>query len=370
VDFKLGDINNDGYNDLITTDLFNGIKIFLNNGGTIDTNIYYSNTNFGWVNSIDVVDFNKDGWNDIICANDEYVLLFINSHGAFLQDVSYYLLYEDIDNGFYPLIGSKLEAVDLHNQGGISILFSGFPAVFNSNPLERLSDQEDMLRFNASTLDANPAPAYLFESYVHEGGSLYHPKLLLFNRGDRDFQKYRIYKKNWETYYYYLFDSTTSDQYIDTTEDLLYITSEPEEPPPDNLFYYAVAVDNSYKVSLTSDTISYIGYVCPTCFGEIGPDNFIISNEKNILPKEYSLGNYPNPFNPSTKIYYAIPKEGNVKITIYNSIGQKISEIINEFKNPGAYVVEFSGSNMSSGIYYYTLESNGFVLTKRMLLIK
>jgi hypothetical protein len=126
---------------------------------------------------------------------------------------------------------------------------------------------------------------------------------------------------------------------------------------------------------LNSDTINYIDIVCPTCQGEIGPDNFIISNENNDLPKEYSITNYPNPFNPTTKIYYTIPKEGNVKVTIYNSIGQKVNELVNEFKAIGNYTIEFNGSNLASGIYYYRIEArNGqagaFVQTKKMLLIK
>jgi hypothetical protein len=90
----------------------------------------------------------------------------------------------------------------------------------------------------------------------------------------------------------------------------------------------------------------------------------------------YDLYNYPNPFNPSTKIKYTLPKEGIVKITIYNSLGQRVTELVNEFKQPGAYIAEFNariaeqGADFPSGIYFYQLESNGIVLTGRMLLIK
>ncbi len=94
--------------------------------------------------------------------------------------------------------------------------------------------------------------------------------------------------------------------------------------------------------------------------------------------------NYPNPFNPSTKIKYTLPKEGIVKITIYNSLGQRVTELVNEFKQPGAYIAEFNahhteqGVDFPSGIYFYQLvvnssnpfESNEIVLTGRMLLIK
>jgi len=343
------------------------MKVFLNNGsGTISSTAIFSITsNVIKDCKISTGDFNKDGWNDIVMGGRDTIRVFENIKGNNLFSTSTivnYIYYE-------PTIAlpKKIMVADLTNEGGLSVLFSGHTQTFYESDPQWL--YENILRMNPSVQNTNPAPPYLFESYVSAGSSIFHPKLKLFNRGDRDFQKYRIYKKNWVTYHYYLFDSTTSNEYIDTTEDLLHIETEPIDPPPDNLFYYAVAVDNSYKESITSDTISYIAYVCPTCFGEIGPDNFA-SHENHQLPKEYSLSNYPNLFNPSTKIFYTVPKEGGVKITVYNSIGQKVNELLNEFKNSGAYVVEFDGSNVSSGIYYYVLESNGFVLTKKMLLLK
>ena len=374
-DFKIADVNNDGYNDLVTTSIDQGIKIYLNNEGSIDTNVDYANNRtFSNPLSIDVADFNKDGWNDIAAATLDTIKIYLNTHSSdlFSQSVSYSKLYA---SDLYPLFGKKLIVADLHNKGGLSLVFSGYTAVdFETSPYP--SNLEWMYRFNPDTLDAVPAPAYIFESNVQENDSIYHPQLLLFNRGDRDFMKYRIYKRNYVSYLYNLFDSTESDHYIDTTEDLLYMNVEPADPIPDNLFYYAVAVDNSYKVSVTSDTISYPAYVCPTCEGAIGPDNFAVSNERNILPKEYSLSNYPNPFNPSTKIKYTLPKEGIVKITIYNSLGQRVTELVNEFKQPGTYIAEFNallaeqGADFPSGIYFYRFESNGIILTGRMLLIK
>ncbi|MDZ4710706.1 MAG: T9SS type A sorting domain-containing protein [bacterium] len=80
--------------------------------------------------------------------------------------------------------------------------------------------------------------------------------------------------------------------------------------------------------------------------------------------------NFPNPFNPVTKIYYNIPVAGNVKIEIYNSVGQKMQELVNEFKHIGNYITEFDGSEYSSGIYFYKIFAGNFVDTKRMVLIK
>jgi len=364
-EFAIGDVNNDGFNDLLTCSITQGIKIFLNNGTTIDTSADYTNSGEQQTQSISYADFDKDGWNDLIVNTFDSLKIFLNNHSGsmFSQTRTYSIPVSD--GTLIELWTPKMSVVDLHNKGGLTVLQSGFPA-FNFEAPPYLT--EVMYRYNPLTIDANPAPAYLFKGTALDD-TIYYPKLKLFNRRDRDFLKYKIYKKNWVTYYYYLFDSTTASEYIDTTEDLISSQSEPS-PESFNTFYYVRAEDNSYKVSITSDIIGYYTFVCPTCFGEIEPRIPIISNENNELPKAYSLSNYPNPFNPSTKIYYTIPKEGNVKITVYNSIGQKVNEIVNEFKNAGAYVVDFNGSNMSSGIYYYTLESNGFVLTKRMLLIK
>jgi hypothetical protein len=98
-----------------------------------------------------------------------------------------------------------------------------------------------------------------------------------------------------------------------------------------------------------------------------------VKNEKiNIaVAKEFKLSqNYPNPFNPSTIINYNVPKEGNVSLKIYNSLGELVKSLINADQKAGAYSVTFDGAGLSSGIYFYTLEASGFVGTKRMVLIK
>jgi len=91
----------------------------------------------------------------------------------------------------------------------------------------------------------------------------------------------------------------------------------------------------------------------------------------NETPDNFSLKqNYPNPFNPTTKINYEIKKEGFVSLKIYNVVGQLVKELVGEFKNAGNYIVEFNGSHLASGTYYYRIEANDFVETKKMILIK
>lgn len=87
-------------------------------------------------------------------------------------------------------------------------------------------------------------------------------------------------------------------------------------------------------------------------------------------PQRFELSqNYPNPFNPSTTIKFSLPKPGNVKLTVYNLLGGQIAEPVNGFKEAGIHTINFSASNLNSGIYIYKIEANGFVQSRKMTLI-
>jgi hypothetical protein len=95
-----------------------------------------------------------------------------------------------------------------------------------------------------------------------------------------------------------------------------------------------------------------------------------ISKEDPYLASFNLRQNYPNPFNPSTTINYSLAKPGNVKLTVYNSIGSKVATIVNEYKPAGNYSVQFNGSNLASGIYLYRLESGNYSTAKKFILMK
>ena len=96
----------------------------------------------------------------------------------------------------------------------------------------------------------------------------------------------------------------------------------------------------------------------------------------DVIPVSYNLHqNYPNPFNPVTKIKFDIPLDvkretSNVKLMIYNALGWEIQTLVNEDLSPGSYEVDFNSGNLSSGIYFYKLETGNFSEVKRMILIK
>jgi parallel beta-helix repeat protein len=95
-----------------------------------------------------------------------------------------------------------------------------------------------------------------------------------------------------------------------------------------------------------------------------------VEDEKQI-PTEFSLNqNFPNPFNPSTKIRYSIPQQGYVTLKVYDVLGNEIATLVNEERPAGNYVVDFNASGLSSGVYIYKLQSGPFVESKKMILLR
>jgi hypothetical protein len=94
--------------------------------------------------------------------------------------------------------------------------------------------------------------------------------------------------------------------------------------------------------------------------------------KEKSTPTEFGLGqNYPNPFNPSTKIEFALPKQSNVRLDVYNLIGQHVATLVNGTKSAGFHTVEFDATGFSSGLYFYRITANEeFTLMKKMVLAK
>ncbi len=88
-------------------------------------------------------------------------------------------------------------------------------------------------------------------------------------------------------------------------------------------------------------------------------------------PTDFSLSqNYPNPFNPATKIDFKIAQASNVRISIYNILGQRVTTLIDTYMNAGSYTVDFDASRLASGVYFYSLEAGDFKFNKKMMLLK
>jgi hypothetical protein len=107
--------------------------------------------------------------------------------------------------------------------------------------------------------------------------------------------------------------------------------------------------------------------------GLVGVDNQTISQ----VPTEFSLSqNYPNPFNPTTTIKYSLPNESNVKISVFNILGEKVKELVNNQMPAGVHTVNFNADNLASGVYIYQIEARtlsgntNFISAKKMILLR
>ena len=138
-------------------------------------------------------------------------------------------------------------------------------------------------------------------------------------------------------------------------------TYTPEVDMLNNAKYYwkVIATDTDSLVT-QSKTLAFI-------LGDLS-----VSNESEfVLPEQYILSqNYPNPFNPSTQIQYALPEATEVTLEVFNSVGQKVMELVNGQKSAGYHTATFDASGLSSGVYLYKLTTPSFTQTKKMLLIK
>jgi hypothetical protein len=96
-----------------------------------------------------------------------------------------------------------------------------------------------------------------------------------------------------------------------------------------------------------------------------------LHERSTLLPVEFSISqNYPNPFNPSTMINYQLPVSKHVTLKVYDILGREVETLVNGFKSAGSYEVEFDGSRLSSGVYFYRLTAPGINIARKMLLEK
>ncbi len=118
---------------------------------------------------------------------------------------------------------------------------------------------------------------------------------------------------------------------------------------------------------LTGWAVGYQGIILKTNNGGITE----IADDKTSLPEKYLLSqNFPNPFNPNTKISYQIPKDGFVSLVVYNLLGQEVDKLVNQHQTSGRYSVEFKAEDLTSGVYIYRITSGEFVQSNNMILLR
>lgn len=130
-------------------------------------------------------------------------------------------------------------------------------------------------------------------------------------------------------------------------------------------FYFHSNRTYEYRSSGNISTGWYIDDVLMS-----GYESAIDENQNQKICNYRLDQNYPNPFNPLTNICYSIPKAGYVTIEVYNMTGQKITTLLNKFKEAGTHTVNFNGRNLSSGVYFYSIRSGSFAQVRKMILVQ
>lgn len=115
----------------------------------------------------------------------------------------------------------------------------------------------------------------------------------------------------------------------------------------------------------------YMGTHAKSVYKRNYSDIIGIKNISSVTPDKFLLSqNYPNPFNPATKINFSLPLKSFVRLKVYNSLGKEVANLVNENLQSGIYEYSFNGQSLTSGIYFYKLETDNFSETKKMMLIK
>jgi len=184
-----------------------------------------------------------------------------------------------------------------------------------------------------------------------------HPVLSWHNNSEFDFKQYNIYKYTYPELGWFLLGTTINTYYEDFSESFVLHGHEANE----HWVHYKITAED-----INSNTSPYSSEVDALVRG-MGLEKKNITSE----PLGYSLDqNYPNPFNPNTTIYYNIKENGLVQIKVFDMQGQEIAELVNSIQGSGSYKVNFDASNLPSGLYIYTITTNDFKQSKKMLLLK
>ena len=155
----------------------------------------------------------------------------------------------------------------------------------------------------------------------------------------------------------------------DTTHYHSFITTNFGSTWTEELLPVPGAANGLYHMEFVNSSLGYSGGKGGTFLKYSEPSTGIA--DKIIAPINYNLSqNYPNPFNPSTSINYTIPQDGNVKLSVYNLLGNEIAALVNNWQKSGSYTVKFNADDLSSGIYFYRIKAGNFTDTKKLILLK
>ena len=158
------------------------------------------------------------------------------------------------------------------------------------------------------------------------------------------------------------------DSQMNLIESLTFDDSAPWPTAPDGSGPTLSLINPELDNSIGANWSSSLSNGTPGKINDVFVD---VDEERELLPLDFSLQqNYPNPFNPVTTIRYSIPKSAQVSLKVYDVIGNEIKTLVDQEQNPGNYSIHFIANNLASGVYFYRIQANDFIATKKFVLLK
>ncbi|MGD9706748.1 MAG: peptidylprolyl isomerase [Candidatus Delongbacteria bacterium] len=180
-----------------------------------------------------------------------------------------------------------------------------------------------------------------------------------------------VYENNGEISFWYKVSSQEDYDYMEFWIDRIKKMVVSGETPWREITFPVLAGNRTFKWKYKKNVSGIAGEDCARLDRIVLGGGLPVSIESQITPAEIELyQNYPNPFNPDTEISFSLDRPQEVRLTVFNTSGQLVAELMNGKVEKGFHRIKFNASDLNSGIYFYKLECEGFNGTKRMLLIK
>ncbi len=219
--------------------------------------------------------------------------------------------------------------------------------------------------------DTLKASSYMLDWEDLDEDGLTDDELLLDSLEIPNYKKYLSYKDTWK--YHYTFNYPSTALIVDSSWIVIFGDTVMSRYVQYVDHFYEERIADKYGVVLKQSELAWplilTGAVIDSVqYGTIVSINDV--NNGNHLEDLKLFNNYPNPFNSSTTIIFQLTRSASVNVTIYDNVGQKVSALMNEFKTPGTYKINFKPLNLSSGIYYFRIKANNKSVSKKMLYVK
>ncbi len=349
---SLADFDGDGDNDLLSG-MWNGKFYYFRNDGTSEQPSFnllsttpFSNFSLTSYSAPVFVDIDNDGDYDIVSGADNgQVFLYVNNNGTFAPNTT---MFSSIDVGYR----SRPTFADIDNDGDLDLLVGGETS---GSTVFYINDGNNVFTLNTTVFSSIAFPSYTTPTFSD-----------IDNDGDYDL----INGSLWGNVTYYRNDGTVTTPTW-ARADSMFTGIEVDQSAHAG---FADLDGDGRKDMILAEYNGNFTYYKNLFSPVTGVDNTILTS----MPDNYKLNqNYPNPFNPSTTISFTIPSvtlsgdEGSrVQLKVYDILGNEIVTLVNEYKPAGSYEVRFDANGLSSGVYFYSLNVNGFTYSKSMMLLK